>query len=152
MSPFASAGASQHLFAPYKVATWKSIPKNQKARNGTYYQDYGGFISFGCNLDLLDGDACPTTWSAAEAVQVQERRRPQRQPAVGQRGAVRSLGRGVNNGGSAKNIAPGVDFFKQLMSCRELQLDRLQLGVRDRDLVPDHDQLGLPEHGRAPGA
>ena len=29
------------------------IPANQKASNGSYYQDYGGFISFGCNMNLL---------------------------------------------------------------------------------------------------
>ena len=64
---FASAGASENLFAPYEVATWKNIPANQKASNGSYYQDYGGFISFGCNMNLLGATPCPTSWSALKS-------------------------------------------------------------------------------------
>jgi putative spermidine/putrescine transport system substrate-binding protein len=112
--PFASAGASQGLFAPYKVITWKNIPKNQKAKNGSYYQDYGGFISFGCNMNLLGSTPCPTTWSALK--------KPQYHNAVALNGSPLSANAalsgvwaaGVNNGGSAKNIAPGVDFFHSL--------------------------------------
>src|ERR1700691_5621944 len=66
---FASAGASEGLFAPYKVGTWANIPANQKVPSALYYQDYGGFISFGCNLKLLGSTPCPTTWSALEGAQ-----------------------------------------------------------------------------------
>jgi putative spermidine/putrescine transport system substrate-binding protein len=112
--PFASAGASQHLFAPYKVITWKNIPTNQKAKSGSYYQDYGGFISFGCNMNLLGNTPCPTTWSALK--------KPQYHNAVALNGSPLSANAAlsavwaaaVNNGGSAKNIAPGVNFFHAL--------------------------------------
>jgi putative spermidine/putrescine transport system substrate-binding protein len=114
--PFASAGASQGLFAHYKVATWKNIPKNQKAKNGSYYQDYGGYISFGCNLNLLNGAPCPTKWSQLKS--------PKYHNAIDLNGSPLSANAAlsgvwaaaINSGGSAKNIAPGVDFFKQLMS------------------------------------
>ncbi len=43
--PVAAAHAS--LFAPYEVATWSSIPASQKAANGAWVQDYGGFMSVG---------------------------------------------------------------------------------------------------------
>ena len=33
---FADAGATQGLFSPYKVATWKSIPNNQKDASALY--------------------------------------------------------------------------------------------------------------------
>ncbi len=114
--PFASAGASQHLFAPYKVMTWKSIPKNQKAGNGSYYQDYGGFISFGCNLNLLGSTPCPTTWAALKQSKYHGDVALNGSPLSANAALSGVWAAGVNSGGSAKNIAPGVNFFKTLMS------------------------------------
>jgi putative spermidine/putrescine transport system substrate-binding protein len=113
---FASAGASQKLFAPYKVATWKSIPANQKAKSGSYYQDYGGFISFGCNLNLLGATPCPTTWSALKSAKYHNDVALNGSPLSANAALSAVWAAAVNNGGSAGNIAPGVNFFKQLMS------------------------------------
>ena len=44
------AVADADLFAPYKVATWNDIPAINKDANGDWYNDYGGYVSFGCNL------------------------------------------------------------------------------------------------------
>src|SRR6266705_742547 len=41
------AVADSGLFAPYRVATWQSIPASQKAPDGAWVQDYGGFMSVG---------------------------------------------------------------------------------------------------------
>jgi putative spermidine/putrescine transport system substrate-binding protein len=114
--PFASAGASQGLFAPYKVMTWKNIPKNQKAGNGAYYQDYGGFISFGCNMNLLNGTPCPTSWSALKQAKYHNDVALNGSPLSANAALSAVWAAAVNNGGSAKNIAPGVNFFKGLMS------------------------------------
>ena len=55
-------GPARRCVTPYKVATWKNIPAAAKASNGDWYNDYGGYISFGCNMtrrqdlpDDLDG-------------------------------------------------------------------------------------------------
>jgi putative spermidine/putrescine transport system substrate-binding protein len=114
--PFASAGASGHLFAAYKVMTWKSIPANQKASNGLYYQDYGGFISFGCNLNLLGATPCPTTWSALKGARYHNDVALNGSPLSANAALSAVWAAAVNNGGSAKNIAPGVKFFQQLES------------------------------------
>jgi putative spermidine/putrescine transport system substrate-binding protein len=113
--PFASAGSSQGLFAPYKVMTWKNIPKNQKAKNGSYYQDYGGFISFGCNLNLLGNAPCPTTWAALKQSKYHNDVALNGSPLSANAALSGVWAAGVNSGGSAKNIAPGVNFFKTLM-------------------------------------
>lgn len=113
--PFASAGASQKLFANYKVMTWKSIPKNQKASNGSYYQDYGGFISFGCNLNLLGSTPCPTSWSALKSAKYHNDVALNGSPLSANAALSAVWAAAVNNHGSAKNIAPGVTFFKTLM-------------------------------------
>ena len=113
--PFASAGAGQHLFAPYKVMTWKNIPKNQKQKGGLYWQDYGGFMSFGCNLDLLNGAACPTKWGQLKNAKYHNAVDLNGSPLSANAALSGVWAAAVNNGGSAKNIAPGVAFFKSLM-------------------------------------
>ncbi len=44
-TPVAVASAS--LFAPYLVATWSAMPASQKAPNGAWVADYGGYMSVG---------------------------------------------------------------------------------------------------------
>jgi putative spermidine/putrescine transport system substrate-binding protein len=109
---FAVADAS--LFAPYKVATWSQIPGGNKAANGAWYNDYGGYVSFGCDLAVVP--SCPTTWAGLEA--------PQYKNAValngvpGQAGAATGavFAAAINNGGSLTNAQPGLTFFKTLKS------------------------------------
>ena len=43
----AVALANTTLFAPYEVSTWSSIPTPQKASNGLWVQDYGGYMAVG---------------------------------------------------------------------------------------------------------
>src|SRR2546425_8877810 len=45
----AVALANLTLFAPYKVATWSDILDTQKESTGLWFQDYGGFMSFGAS-------------------------------------------------------------------------------------------------------
>ncbi|HWB21909.1 MAG TPA: extracellular solute-binding protein [Gaiellaceae bacterium] len=113
---FASAGASANLFAPYKVATWNDIPANQKASNGSYYQDYGGFISFGCNMNLLGSTPCPTSWSALTSSSYKNDVALNGSPLSANAALSGVWAASVNNGGSAKSIEQGVTFFKQLES------------------------------------
>ncbi len=112
---FASAGASEKLFAPYKVATWMDVPANQKASNGNYYQDYGGFISFGCNLTLLGATPCPTTWAALKLSKYHGDVALNGSPLSANAALSAVWAAAVNNGGSASSIAPGVAFFSTLM-------------------------------------
>ncbi|HVB45928.1 MAG TPA: ABC transporter substrate-binding protein [Streptosporangiaceae bacterium] len=105
------AQADASLFAPYQVATWAAIPASQKAPDGAWVQDYGGFMSVGYdaarfgtirslnqllgpkfrNAVALDGN--PTQASAA---------------LYGVLMASLALG------GSADDIGPGVTFFHKL--------------------------------------
>lgn len=113
---FASAGASGGLFAPYKVATWANIPANQKVPSALYYQDYGGFISFGCNMKLLGSTPCPTTWSDLESSQYKGDVDLNGSPTSANAALSAVWAAAINEGGSASNIAPGITFFKHLQS------------------------------------
>ena len=57
------------LVSPYKVATWSSIPAGRQGANGHWYNDYGGYISFGCDMTVVKD--CPTSWKALESSAVQ---------------------------------------------------------------------------------
>src|SRR5262249_14915604 len=114
--PFASAGASQGRFAPDKGMAWEHIPKNQKTKSGLCYQDYGGFISFGCNMNLLGNAPCPTKWSQLKSPKYHNDIDLNGSPLSANAALSGVWAAAVNNGGSAKNIAPGVNFFHQLQS------------------------------------
>jgi putative spermidine/putrescine transport system substrate-binding protein len=102
------------LWAPYKVATWNDIPAANKNSTGTWYNDYGGYVSFGCDLKVVK--ACPTTWQQLESPQYKKDVALNGVP--GQAGAATGAveAAAINNGGSFTNWKPGLTFFDKLKS------------------------------------
>jgi putative spermidine/putrescine transport system substrate-binding protein len=102
----------QKLFAPYKVATWNMIPAANKSPNGDYYNDYGGYVSFGCYKKLVKH--CPTSWSQLTSSQYAKDVTLNGIP--GQAGAATGAvwAAALNNGGSLTNVKPGLTFFSKL--------------------------------------
>ena len=99
------------LFAPYKVATWDDIPDELKDPDGLWVSDYGGYMSIG-----YDADAAPAVTSVADLLEPEYRGRVAlngnpTQAAAGFNGVMMAA---LANGGSADDIAPGVEFFRQL--------------------------------------
>ena len=100
-----------NLFAPYRVATWRDIAANLKAKNAKWYSDYGGYSSIGYNPSRVPA---PKT--------VNDLLKPAYRGKVALNGDPTKASAGFNgvmlaaiaNGGSANNIAPGVQFFKKL--------------------------------------
>jgi ABC-type Fe3+ transport system substrate-binding protein len=109
---FALQAAAQKLTAPYQVATWGDIPDNQKDPKGNWYNDYGGFISIGCNMSKVK--TCPTTMKALldpqYAKQVALNGNPTKAAAAFSGVWAASLA----NGGSLDDIGKGIDFFVQV--------------------------------------
>ncbi len=108
----AVAGASQHLYTPYKVATWSTIPATMKDPNGLWYGDYYGVISFGTNLNVQKTP--PQDWS--------DLLNPRYHGQVAIDGDPRTAGdafaavfaAALANGGSLDDIEPGINFFAKL--------------------------------------
>jgi len=50
---FGPAAKKDGLIQPYKVATWKDIPKSAKDDEGYWYGDYYGVLAMGVNKDLV---------------------------------------------------------------------------------------------------
>ncbi|MDE1712464.1 ABC transporter substrate-binding protein, partial (plasmid) [Chromobacterium amazonense] len=52
---------AQGLLQPYKVSTWKTIPDNVKDKDGYWYGDYYGVLTFQVNKDLIS--KAPADWA-----------------------------------------------------------------------------------------
>jgi putative spermidine/putrescine transport system substrate-binding protein len=100
------------LWAPYKVATWNMIPTANKAANGDWYNDYGGYVSFGCDLKVVK--TCPTTW--AQLLSPAYKKDVALNGVPGQAGAATGAveAAAINAGGSFTNWKPGLTFFDKL--------------------------------------
>jgi putative spermidine/putrescine transport system substrate-binding protein len=108
---FATADAP--LFAPYKVTTWSGIPSANKDPNGNWYNDYGGYISFGCNTKLVK--QCPTSFKQLLSPQYHNQVALDGDPTQANAAFSGVWAAALANGGSLSNIKPGLDFFHKLM-------------------------------------
>ena len=102
--------AHTDMFTPYKVATWADIPDGNKESTGLWFNNYTGFVSIGYDTKLGDIAKVSDLADAKYKGKVALNGDPLKASA-GFNGVVMAA---VANGGSADNIAPGVDFFKKL--------------------------------------
>jgi putative spermidine/putrescine transport system substrate-binding protein len=112
---YALSGAQDGLYAPYKVATWSSIPDAQKDSGGLWYSDYGGYISIGCNAKKVGG-TCPKTIKDLDNPAYKGDVALNGDPTSANAAFEAVWAAALANGGSADNIQPGIDFFKKLNS------------------------------------
>ncbi len=109
---YALQGATEGLFAPYKVATWADIPTGQKDAGGLWYSDYGGYISIGCNATKIK--TCPTTIKSLDNPEYKGDVALNGDPTSANAAFEAVWATALANGGSADNIQPGIDFFAKL--------------------------------------
>ena len=109
---FALSGTTDGLYAPYKVATWADIPDSLKDSNGNWYNDYGGYVSIGCDTGKVT--TCPTTFAALNDPQYKGKVALNGDPTKANAAFSAVWAAAVANGGSFDNIKPGVDFFGTL--------------------------------------
>jgi ABC-type Fe3+ transport system substrate-binding protein len=109
---FAQQAAAQDLLAPYKVETWDDIPENQRDPEGRWYNDYGGFISIGCNASVID--ECPTAIADLLDPQYAGKVALNGNPTQAAAAFSGVWAASLANGGDLDDIGPGIDFFKQV--------------------------------------
>ena len=103
--------ANKSMFAPYKVATFDSIPDAMKAVDGLLVNDYGGYMSIG-----YDSAKVPDISTVNDLMDPAYRGKVALNGDPTQAGAAFS---GVamvalSQGGSADDISAGVSFFERL--------------------------------------
>ncbi|WP_406185999.1 ABC transporter substrate-binding protein [Streptomyces sp. NBC_01006] len=109
---FAHSAARQGLLAPYKVAAYDQIPEEQKDPQARWYNNYGGYVSIGCDAKRVK--TCPSTFA--------DLRKPEYKGQVALNGDPTKSGSAfagvyaaaLANGGSFDDIQPGIDFFAEL--------------------------------------
>jgi putative spermidine/putrescine transport system substrate-binding protein len=106
----AVALANTNLFAPYEVSTWSSIPTAQKATNGDWVQDYGGYMAVGYSSKFGTITSLNDLLSAKFKNAVALDGNPTSANAALNGVMMASLA----EGGSASSITDGVSFFSKL--------------------------------------
>jgi putative spermidine/putrescine transport system substrate-binding protein len=110
--PFAIQAAKEGLYVPYRVATYKTIPKNMKDSRARWYGDYWGVISIGYNSNLIK--PAPKTFRDLLKPAYKNRVALNGNPLTSNSAVSGVFGAALGYGGSLNDIGPGIDFFRQL--------------------------------------
>jgi putative spermidine/putrescine transport system substrate-binding protein len=109
---FAITAASSGLLAPYKVASWNNIPANEKAANGDWFDDYGGYVAIG--YDPSKVKVAPTSFADLLKPAYKHQVAVNGNPTETGAAFAAVYAAALANGGSFDNIAPGVQYFGKL--------------------------------------
>jgi putative spermidine/putrescine transport system substrate-binding protein len=147
----AVALANTSLFAPYEVSTWSDIPAAQKDPNGLWYEDYGGYMAVGYSTKF------GTITSLSQLLG------PKFKGAVALNGNPTSANAALNGvmmanlaeGGTAGNIADGVNFFAKLKAAgnfNPISATGATIKAGTTEVVFNWDYLNLPSYVGVPAS
>ncbi len=102
----------EKLVQPYKVATWDSIPTESKDPDGYWYGDYYGVLAFEVNKDAVTN--VPQDWADLLKPEYKGQVALSGDPRVSAQAQMSVYAAALANGGSLDDVAPGLDFFKQM--------------------------------------
>ncbi|BDM74569.1 ABC transporter substrate-binding protein (plasmid) [Streptomyces nigrescens] len=111
-SSFAQSAAQQGLLAPYMAAGFADIPDTQRDSIGRWSNDYGGYISFGCDAKRVQ--TCPTSFKDLLKPQYKGKIALNGDPTKSGSAFGAVYAASLANGGSFDDIQPGTDFFARL--------------------------------------
>ncbi|MFI6472583.1 ABC transporter substrate-binding protein [Streptomyces sp. NPDC050516] len=109
---FAQSAGEQGLTAPYKVEGFDKIPAAQKDAQGRWFNDYGGYVSIGCDAKRVK--VCPTTFADLLKPEYKGQVALNGNPTKSGSAFAGVYAASLANGGSLDNIQPGLDFFAKL--------------------------------------
>lgn len=147
----AVARANVSMFAPYKVATFDEIPAALKDPNGTWVNDYGGYMSIG-----FDSGKVPAPQSLTDLLKPEYKGKVALNGDPTQAGAAFSgvVMAALGNGGSADDISKGVEFFGQLKAAGNfLPVDPTPATIESGQtpVVIDWDYLNVAQGAKLAG-
>ena len=109
---FALSGTAESLFAAYQVASWDDIPATLKDSAGHWFNDYGGYVSIGCDTSKVA--SCPTSLAGLNNPAYANKVALNGDPTKANAAFNAVWATALANGGSFDDIKPGVDFFGTL--------------------------------------
>jgi putative spermidine/putrescine transport system substrate-binding protein len=134
--------ANTDMFAPYKVKTFDEIPDEFKDPDGAWVNDYGGYMSIG-----YDSAKVPDVTAVSDLLDPAFKGSVALNGDPTQAGAAFSgvMMAAIADGGSADDIAPGVDFFGELKDAGNflpVDPDSATIESGQTPVVIDWDYLG----------
>ena len=109
---FAVSGTAEGLYGKYFPSTFSTIPRSMKDTRGFWYGDYWGAISFGYNQNLISNP--PKTWKDLLKPEYKGKVALNGSPLTSNSAVAGVFAASLGNGGSVKDVGPGIDFFSQL--------------------------------------
>ncbi len=109
---FALSAAADGLLAPYQVATFGDIPDNQKAADGQWVNDYGGFIAIGYDAAKVTNP--PKSFADLKKPDYAGKIAVNGDPTKAGAAFAGVYAAALANGGSFADIKPGVSYFGDL--------------------------------------
>ncbi|WP_225799928.1 ABC transporter substrate-binding protein [Streptomyces sp. NK15101] len=109
---FARSAARQGLLAPYEVAAYDEIPEEQKDDRARWYNNYGGYVSIGCDAKRVK--TCPATFADLRKPEYKGKVALNGDPTKSNSAFAAVYAAALANGGSFDDIQPGIDFFAEL--------------------------------------
>ncbi|MGW6979086.1 ABC transporter substrate-binding protein [Streptomyces sp. NPDC054932] len=109
---FAQSAARQGLLTPYEVVPYDKIPEEQKDPKARWYNNYGGYISIGCDAKRVK--TCPSTFADLRKPEYKGQITLNGNPTKSGSAFAGVYAAALANGGSFGNIQPGLDFFAEL--------------------------------------
>lgn len=142
--------ANTGMFAPYQVETFDDIPAEFKDPDGTWVNDYGGYMSIG-----YDSAKVPPIANVDDLLKPEYRGKVALNGDPTQAGAAFSgvMMVALSQGGSADDIAPGVEFFRKLKDAGNfLPVDPTPATIESGQtpVVIDWDYLNAAETKKLP--
>lgn len=109
---FGASAKADGILAPYKVATWDSIPASAKDADGTWYGSYYGVLAFEVNTAVIKN--VPQDWSDLLKPEYKGKVALAGDPRVSNQAIQAVYAAALANGGSLDDATKGLEFFKQL--------------------------------------
>ncbi|WKX74532.1 ABC transporter substrate-binding protein [Streptomyces sp. XD-27] len=153
-SSFAHGAAQQGLLAPYRVAAFDDIPEGQKDPKARWYNDYGGYISIGCDAKRVK--RCPTTFAELLKPEYPGKVSLNGDPTKSGAAFAAVYAASLANGGSFADIQPGLDFFAELKkngNYTSVEATAATIAAGETPIIIDWDYLntGYAEKLKAKG-
>ena len=142
--------ANTDMFAPYQVSTWDDVPAEFKDPDGAWINDYGGYMSVG-----YDSSKVPDVTSLDDLLGPDFKGKVALNGNPTEAGAAFSgvVMASVANGGSADDIAPGVEYFSKMNDAGNLlPVDPTSATIESGQtpVVIDWDYLNAAETAKLP--
>ncbi|MHC0433914.1 extracellular solute-binding protein [Streptomyces sp. O3] len=144
----------QDLLAPYKVQGWDDIPDAQKQADASFMNNYGGYISIGCDASAVKN--CPETFKDLLKPEYKNKVALNGDPTESGSALAVVIAAALSNGGSLDDVQPGLDFFQELKKKGNFvpaksTLATIQQGETPISIDWDYLNLGYGEKLKAKG-